>query len=313
MKKIAIVQGDKEQCGVYQYGLSTFRILQKSKKYEYVLVPVTGTDIFLHWVNQNKPDAIIFNYDSNLLHWFNDNIGNYLSCLKFMMIGHEPRYLPNYSSSSANFVISPNIIIPDKKCFNIPRPVVDVNNIKYSPPNGTIKIGNFGFGWYTKEYAKIIKHVNEQFKDEKVILNFNIGLGEYVDKTGVAAKNLANECKSLINSNVELNISHDFLDIDQLITFLNGNDINIFYYGQSGENSLPICSSSTDYALAARKPIAVNNSHMFKHIINDDIDIDKTPIKKIIEQGLKPLESIHQTFSEDNFRNCFESVFAKFL
>lgn len=313
MKKIAIVQSNKKQCGVYQYGLSTFRILEKSTNYKFVFVPVSSPEEFLRWLNDNRPDAVIFNYDSSLLWWYSDELASYLPCKKFMILGHEPRFFPQFNSSSANFVISPNIELRNEKYHHIPRPVIDLAHIKYSKPNGKIKIGNFGFGWYTKEYAKIIKHVNEQFVGEDVILNFNIGLGDYVDISGAAARKLADECRSHVNSNVELNISHEFLEIDELIRFLNGNDINIFYYGQSGENSLVLCSSSTDYALASKKPIAVNNSHMFKHIIKDSIDIDKTTIKQIIEQGLDPISEYQQSCSEDNFRYSYEKVLSQFL
>lgn len=311
MKKIAIVQGHKQQCGVYQYGLSTYRILQKSKRYEYVLVPVSGPEEFVHKIGNIRPDAILFNYESSLLRWYDDYFAEKIPCPKFMMVGHEPKVFPNFYSASANFVISPIIRVNSEKFFNIPRPVVDLDHVEYKPPIGPIKIGNFGFGWYTKEYAKIINRVNSQFIDEHVILNFNIGLGDYVDITGKAAKELADECRKLVNPNIELNISHNFLEIDQLIEFLNQNDINIFYYSQ--DNNDGIVSSSTDYALAAKKPIGVNNSSMFRHILSDAIDINKTPIKNIIDQGLNPLSPIHQAFSEDNFRNCFEVIFARFL
>jgi hypothetical protein len=311
MKNIAIVQGHKKQCGVYQYGLSTYKILEKSKKYNYLFAPVNGIDEFIQWVNIHRPDAIIFNYDSSLLNWFSDHLANHLPCVKFLTIGHEPTFLPNFQSAAANFLISPNIKPFNDKCVNIPRPVVEIDDIKYSPPNGPIKIGNFGFGWYTKEYAKIINHVNNQFKDEHVILNFNIGLGDYVDITGTAARKLADECRSVANPNIELNIYHDFLDIEHLILFLNKNDINIFYYAQNNNDGL--VSSSTDYALAAKKPIAVNSSSMFKHILSDRIDIDKTPIKDIIGYGLEPISAYQQICTEDNFRKCYEDVISKFL
>lgn len=311
MKTIAIVQGHKKQCGVYQYGLSTFRILEKSNNYKYIFMPVTGIQDFVDNLNLHRPDALIFNYDSNLLGWYNDDIGQNLKCPKFMMLGHEPQFMPYFHSINANFIISPMIRVQHERFYNIPRPVVDIPDVTYRSPGNPITIGNFGFGWYTKEYEKIIDHVNNQFVNERVILNFNIGLGDYVDKTGNVARELADKCRMRANPNVEMNIFHDFLDIDNLIQFLNNNDINIFYYSKNVNDGL--VSSSTDYALAAKKPIAVNESSMFGHIISDSININKTPIKKIIEFGIEPLESIHQTHKEDNLRNSYESVFANFV
>lgn len=311
MKRIALVQGHKKECGVYQYGLSTWRILKKSTNYDYVFMPVESFQDFLTQCEQYQPDALLFNYDSWLLNWYNNELALRIQCPQFLIAGHQMDGIPYFSGVKATFIISPMIRAENASFFNIPRPIVNIPGVEYSAPGNPVKIGNFGFGVATKQYEKIIYHVNTQFLDEPVILNINMGFGDYVDNTGRMAKDLANWCRTLVNPNVILNISHDFLEMNELIRFLNGNDINIFHYAQNNADGL--VSSSTDYALAAKKPIALNESSMFKHILSDDINIYKTPIKEIIKKGLEPLNKIYEEFSEDNFRKSYETVLNKFI
>jgi hypothetical protein len=84
---------------------------------------------------------------------------------------------------------------------------------------------------------------------------------------------------------------------------LSESDINIFPYDLMPERSL---SSTIDFALSVNKPIGITNSAMFRHVYNESIDVDKTPIKEIIENG--PLTNLTELHSNKNLVEKFDFI-----
>jgi len=70
-------------------------------------------------------------------------------------------------------------------------------------------------------------------------------------------------------------------------------------------------SASIDKALAARKPIGVNNSNFFKHIISDDINLEKAPLKKIISNGIQPLQKFYDRWNPTTLIQQYEELLKK--
>jgi len=109
------------------------------------------------------------------------------------------------------------------------------------------------------------------------------------------------------NPNIKLNITTNFLDDNSLLEFLAGNDLNIFMYDKHLQN--PGISSATDYALSVKRPIAISDNMMFRHIASNGIMVTKTPLNKILENGTKPLEKFYESWSTENFILEMEKVF----
>ena len=332
MKKIAIIQDDKVESGVYNYGLSAHQILNKSSNYEYVLAPVSRPAECLRWIHTNPVDAVIYNHYPFALSWltneFTEEVKSYFDIPQFMITGHE--HISNLDRILHFFVIDPfgYCSVPDldkilesllgpngrEKYFSglysyIPRPIIDCPDINYYPPARPLVIGSFGFGYTAKLFHQTVKLVNEQF-EEPVTINFNIGLAHYA--APIFVKDAADKCRAIANPNVTLNISHDFMkDSYELIKFLNSNDINIFCY-EDQPSRLGV-SSCIDFALSSKKPFAFNSSSMFRHVYKDELNVDITPIRTIIENGLTPIMEFTEKWSEENFRTAFEIEFDKFL
>jgi hypothetical protein len=320
MKTVAIVQGRREICGVYQLGLATYNILAKSQKYQYVLVSAESAQQLLYWLNQTPVDAILYNYYTPCLGWLNSEITSSIAVPQFVITGHEQ--IGNFDNILEYFLLDPNMrhfknlhqgyfSNPSVRYATnyqpVPRPVINYDDITYSPSGNKLKIGSFGFAYGIKRFDKIIDLVNEQFT-EPVTVNFNIGISPLFTD---AVKDIVNNCRTRANSNVELNIAHDFLDSYNMVRFLNNNDINLFYYTDI-HHRLGI-SSCIDLALSAKKPIGVNHCRMFRHVIKSSIDIEVTKIKDIVSQELAPLLPFYDAWSEDNFRSAYERVFERYI
>jgi hypothetical protein len=115
--------------------------------------------------------------------------------------------------------------------------------------------------------------------------------------------------KQFANPNVTLNFIVKHLSNHELVKFLNYNDINIFIY--PSYDSMGV-SASIDKALSAKKPIGVNNSNFFKHIISDEISLEKTSIKKIIANGTQPLQKFYDRWNPAELINQYETLLKKY-
>jgi hypothetical protein len=136
--------------------------------------------------------------------------------------------------------------IPADKRILLPRPLIDYTGTY--PVNLVPTIGSFGFAFNHKQYHKLVKLVNDTF--DKAVINLHIPNPYFGDTPNNKLLNIVTECRlNNTNPEVKLNISTNFMDDQELLTFLAGNDINVFYYG---DLSNPGLSSAPDYALSVQ-------------------------------------------------------------
>jgi hypothetical protein len=184
------------------------------------------------------------------------------------------------------------------------RPVIYYKDIKYTPPGSELIVGTSGFGHQGKGILELIRILNKQ--SEKIIFNIHFSTGAYTGySTEDKVRELISPAKEIAKPHVELRTYHTFLGDEELIRWLNKNDINIFYYP-----NLPCqgVSASIDAALAAKKPIGVNNSNLFKHIYCDGIDITQKEIREIVSHKLKPLEIFYSLWNAETITKQYERI-----
>lgn len=307
MENILFVNHNIERCGIYQYGKRVFDISKKSKSYNFEYVEVTSPDDLFLAVKNKNPKIIVYNYVPDTLPWFNNFIfetiknsgiqqGNIVHNCQY---GNFDFYLhqdPYYKNNQKNYALL--------------RPLFEYipsDNIN-SKEDNTIKIGTFGFGGQHKFVPEICRLVSEEFgnSEYKVELNLHITEGFY-------SGNFFEEIKkeSLNNSNyknISLNMTSDFLSNQSLMDFLYNNDLNIFFYeNYSFYNGI---SSSVDYGLSVKKPMAICKSNMFSHIMdtNPSICVEDTDLIDIIKNGFTPLQQKCDSWSHENFIHNIEMI-----
>ena len=101
------------------------------------------------------------------------------------------------------------------------------------------------------------KHCSLLIWYKDVILNLHLANGAYVDPSGGLSNSLERACRKLAKSNVQINVTQEFFNKKDLITWLNQNDINLYWYKTP---NVPGVSGSVDRALASKKPFGVNDS-----------------------------------------------------
>jgi hypothetical protein len=306
MKKVIFVNHKVKNCGVYQYGKRVFDICKKSKKVNFDYIEVDSEDEFFSYVKVKIPDVLIYNYVPSTMPWINFNVLNKIKKLKIKQgnIIHNCRY------GEFDFYLHQDpYYIDNQNNFSLPRPLFE-----YTPKNSNnrmdiddiIKIGTFGFAGKHKFFNEICRLVSEEFTHKKIQLNFHITEGFYC---GDSIDEIKNSCN--IDSkfkNIELTITDNFLTDEEILNFLHNNDLNVFFYDDySFYNGI---SSSIDYALSVKKPIAICKSNMFSHILDTkpSICVEEMDLYDIIKNGFVPLEKKYNSWSHEKFIHSIENI-----
>ena len=309
MNNVAIVTGPVKACGIHVYASCLYEILKQSKKYNFYLLEVSSGEELLQLTDKFEINSVFYNWHPLTLPWCIPKwIKRRPEFNQFMITGHEMySQQESFENIKAFLTIDPTLSQKDNY-YPAVRPIKNYTDIQYSKPSEILKIGTSGFGERKKGFKRIVDILNQQFKDDSIELNVHFSVGHFVDSSGEEARQALNAATQL-NSNIKLNVTHDFFTDYELIKWLNSNDINIYCYDHYDG---PGVSASIDKALAARKPFAVNTSNYFKHVRKDIIDIDKTPIKAIVQNGIEPLREFYECWSESSLISQYEFLLEKY-
>lgn len=303
MNKVLFVNHREKSCGVQQFGKRVYDIVNKSEAVKYLYLESETVESYRSAVEYYKPDYIVYNWHRGTMPWLLEtDIIQHPEC-KHYFIYHEEFTRQTYDKYLffGDYDFSGGAIFGDKKVL-LPRPLLRYNG-DY-PVNDVVTIGSFGFGFWQKGYHKLTELVNNTFA--KANLRFLMPYSHFADPLKKQTSDVDATCRKLItNEGINLQIYHDFMSEDGVLNFLASNDINVFMYDENGEG----ISSVIDYALSVKRPIAISDSRMFRHITNDDILLSKKSIADIITGGTAPLETYYNDWDVDKFKTAFDKEF----
>jgi len=303
MKTVLIVNHYRINCGVQQFGRRVWDLAKHSTKVKFTYIEVEDKETFFHWYKEIKPDIVLYNWHRGTMPWLTENIVTNLRGSKHYFIFHEEFTRKNFDKYLffGDYDFTNGDKFGSKKVL-LPRPL-----LKYGgdyPVNDVTTIGSFGFGFWNKGYHTLTELVNRTF--EHAVLNFHMPYSFFGDPLKKQSKEVEYECRKLVtNPGLKLNITHDFLDDAGVLKFLAGNDINVFLYGENGQG----ISSVIDYALSVKRPIAISDSKMFRHVAKDNITVGNNSIQDIIDNGTEQLNEFYTRWSPENFQEELDKVF----
>jgi hypothetical protein len=305
MKTVLILNHKKVKCGTYQICKRVFNNSVKSKLISFLYDEVDNLSEYKQALVKHHPDYIIYNWHWDRMPWLKDGHIENNKLIKHYFIYHDGSMMKAYDKYLFFGVLDPNMTdVPDDKRILLPRPLLKYNG-EY-PSNDIVNIGSFGFAFNHKNFDWVAPYIGNQFKHAVVNLHFtNPYFGDTPDNK---IADIIGRCYlSNTNPNIKLNITTNFMDDNDLLKFLAGNDLNLFMYNPAQQN--PGISSAIDYALSVRRPIAISHNMMFRHIMSDEILIEKNFLKDIISRGIMPLEKFYSLWSIDNFTSEMERLF----
>ncbi len=302
---ILVINHSVVNCGVYQYGKRVGNILTKSRNNNYYYLELNSHAELDAEIEKYNPQVIIYNYLSGTMPWVNAHTVANLRAknIKQGLIVHNVGYEQFF-----DFYLHQDPYFREyEKNFAILRPLFEYTpQVKQREDFDTIKIGSFGFGFRVKHFDDICNSVNHQLGHKKVQLNLHLTSARFGQNF---TEEVQSACLSRITSpNVRLNFTTDFIPDQEMLDFLYNNDLNIFFYEKY--NSYNGISSTIDYALSVRKPIAICISNMFSHISNvkPSICVEENSLESIIQNGFSPLQEKVDSWSHENFIKKIDQV-----
>ena len=311
-RTILFVNHKAQKCGVYEFGLAIGNVLVNSRKYNFIYREIDSWGEFNEIFRQEKPLVVIYNYNPNTLGWISERHGLSINSheVNAIQIGIIHDVTQKISDTSTDWLFDyhiaadPTLLLKNPIVYKTGR-LVPHFDIK-PEQNKTVTIGSFGFATYGKGFIKIIDKVSESF--DEAIINLNISFAKFGDEKGDNARKIAEEAhKSIKKEGIVLNISHEHLSIEGLLKFLSKNDLNVFLYEYQEGRGI---SSATDWAIAVKKPLAVNKSSMFRHLFDcyPSICIEDNSLKTILGNGSKHLERLCEEWSPENLLWDYERI-----
>lgn len=275
MNKILFINNKNQRCGIADYGRRMYSIIKDHFDITYCddIPSYEGYDIAL------------YNYHYATLPYINASNRS----VKHIALFHE---------AFKNFEADEWINVSE-----LPRPVYNTSSA-FEMNNLIPRIGSFGFGFADKDFSGLCKLVRNQF--EKALIYLNVPFAEFGDNYGSLSAYEAVKCDAALGgSDIRLIFSNRFLEPLDLITFLAGNDINLFLYKDTHGRGI---SSAIDYALSAKRPIGISSSEMFRHLPRE-ICVDNISLPELIGKGIEPLKKVY----EDNSNEKLVGALKKYL
>lgn len=310
MKTVLFINSTVANCGIYQFGNRVYEIVKDSEGINYIYKEPTSLNEYMNLLLTIKPDFVFLNWYSTVMSWLPythkipSKIPHYYVFHERPIRKYYDKYIFFGDYGIQNGIIDSSNILSPEKCVTLTRPLF--NYVNLYPKNDIPTIGTFGFmSSYQKGFDTLTKRINKEF--DKAIFNLHMVWSPFCDVYKSMLQEMVIRCIKLnTNPGIQLNITHDLFDNKTMLDFLARNDINIFMYNDLPQFGL---ASSLDYALSVKRSIAVDSNNSFRHVLKDEINIDKHSIKEIMNLGTKPLEEFYVAWSSENLKKGMASLF----
>ncbi|MBC7650767.1 MAG: class I SAM-dependent methyltransferase, partial [Deinococcales bacterium] len=298
------INNQKAQDSIYESGLMVFNALKLSHKYQlnYIEISAEKNEIPTGY------QFYFFNYHPSTMQWLDTRCIKQLNGLKVTMVleilPNDPFVLCPDNHFDAYVVLDPTIKHKNKKVFAFPRPLEKINFVPQHQTNEIPVIGTFGFATKGKGFQHVVEAVNKEF--ERAIIKLNIPFGNYVPDSENYAHFLGKLCIDKAKSGIEVIVTHDYMDKDELIKWCASNTLNCFLY----DRNMPGLAATTDQAIIANRPLSISNNDTFRHVIKYLTPYPTWSLKKSIDTSLKKVQQMAKDWTSENFALQFENLLA---
>ena len=307
------IDGDKAGCGVGLLGDLLGRTLKTHPLYNFnLLYTDSDLEVNLHLASNFYYDAIIYNFHPGSTPWMaNLQLRRTHPNIKHILLWHDSyqkvadtwdhnrdmnfEYLIMFDPTirGNDYVFVTNRILP---------PIATVTYQELEKP----RIGFHGFGAGHKGLVRLANMVQDEF--DEATLRLHIPAAYYGGPIWYNAQQRLQEVRQVLHKpGIEVVATFDMWDAQTLVNMLAQNTINCYLYDFLDGAGL---SSSIDYALSARRPIASSRSHQMRNLWNlsPSVLVEEKSLKEIIAQGTAPLEQLYIDYSAESVLNDYTRI-----
>ena len=287
--KILFLTWKNENCGVHQYGKIVAAALGA------IHCPIECMSDAETAIELHQPDVAIWNWHQGTLGKIVHPTSKRSFSVPSVCLLHEFDPQLVVGDFFDVFVVpDPTNEFRHPRFFTCGRAIIPYENAQPLPSTPTV--GTFGFGVGIKGYQRMIEIVRDSYNEATIRLH--IPANWAVDPEGEIARQTVTHLRAQAGPGLTIEASHEWMDSDTLLEWLGRNSINAFPYDPIPH---PGISSSTDWALAAKRPIAITNCGLFKHLRHLPICLESYKLSEIVARGTSPLEHLWLSWNYDSF------------
>lgn len=306
MLKGLFINNTKAQDSIYESGLMVYEVLRSASLFSIDYTEVNAERNVI-------PTGYAFyllNYHPSTMRWLDTRCIRHIKGLKMTMVlevlPNDPFVLCPEGHFDAYIVLDPTLRHKNKHAYAFPRPLETVDHLPAQMPNEMPVIGTFGFATKGKGFQHVVEAVNKEF--DRAIVKINIPYGDYVPDSQQHAKFLAELCKSKAKPGIEVVVTHDYMEKQQLIEWCAANTLNCFLY----DRDMPGLAATTDQAIVARRPLSVSDNPTFRHIHTYIPPYPKLGLKEAIARSMEGVDRMNIDWSPEQFRQRFSMVIDRY-
>lgn len=292
------------QCSIHESGRMVYDCLKLSEKYDLDYVELSEK----HREVSAEYDFYAFNYHHMTMGWLDTQSVRQLPGLKLTFVLETLRNNPFVLCSSDAFdvycALDPTMNVADKRVYAFPRPLEPAPVL---PPYQELEIpviGSFGFATQGKGFELVVDAVNREFERAKI--RINIPQGTYADAR--YADHLIKLCQKTAKEGIEVVVTRDYMNKDELIQWCGQNTLNCFLYNRN----MPGLSATTDQAISSGRPLAVSTNETFRHIHTSVKPYPMRSLKDSIALSRSEVLRLQEEWKPQNFALRFEKVLEDF-
>lgn len=253
-------------------------------------------------------DFYAFNYHHATMGWLDARSVSQLPELKLTFVLETLRNNPFVLCPSDAFdvycALDPTMNVMDKRVYGFPRPLESAPALRPYQEQDIPIIGSFGFATQGKGFELVVEAVNQEF--DRARIRLNIPFGTYADSQ--YAEHLVELCRRTAKEGIELSITHDYMDKDELIQWCGQNTLNCFLYNRN----MPGLSATTDQAISSGRPLSISTNETFRHIHPYIKPYPLRSLRESIAQSPPEILRLQEDWKPRKFALRFEKVLEDF-
>lgn len=295
---------------MHEGGVTFYEALKLCKSTNFTYLDVHNDYDLPHYINSY--DFVIFNYHQVSMRGISQEAFNFITIPKicfyidvqYTLFGFPCHWGKSWEVFNYIALPDPTINVSDKRIWKFNRA------IPYTPfPNRPVNMENpiistFGLHSLNKTLDLAAIAINNEFDIATFRVNFP--KGSFVSES-LNSLEMVENIKYTVKPGIKIEITQNFMEMNDLINWLNESDLNIFFYSPERDatdnRNIP---STIDQAIAARRPIAVSDSRCVDYFTANQDPYPKKSLKSIMKTGLYPVSVMYKEWSLQNFADTFD-------
>ena len=150
----------------------------------------------------------------------------------------------------------------------------------------------------------VVDAVNQEFERAKV--RINMPSGTYTNPE--IADQIIALCQRTAKAGIEVSITRDYMDKNELIQWCGQNTLNCFLYNRN----MPGLSATTDQAISSGRPLSISTNETFRHIHTRILPYPLRGLKESIAVSALEVAQLQKDWEPKKFAARFEAVLDDF-